>query len=175
MVQLHYFHRRFIDSVRRPRHSDGRIRDSYLGYSERSDTQRKAFDVHKQSWKIFFSAGYRKLCKLCRRLLRPGKLMAWGFLEIHMIKAVILASFYCAISEVCFLNIFLVLMSLMSVCVNRFMRRVIFRAVTFWVSVLVLMKMIYQIKYFDERHYDYKCVKEYIYIYRHLLTNFVAE
>ncbi|KAI8034553.1 hypothetical protein M5D96_012669, partial [Drosophila gunungcola] len=72
-------------------------------------------------------------------------------------KAVILACFYCASSEVCFFNIFLVIFSLLTVCVNRILRRVIFRAVTFWISVLVLMKMIYQLKYLDQTHFNYKC------------------
>ncbi|XP_034138402.1 piezo-type mechanosensitive ion channel component [Drosophila guanche] len=157
VVQLHYFHRRFMDSVRRPKPTDQKNRGSLLKLNVGSNTPQKALDTYKQSWKVFFSAGYRKLRSKGRKWFRPGKLITWGYLEMHMIKAVILTSFYCAISEVCFFNLFLVLLSLMSVCVNRFLRRVIFRVVTFWVSVLVLMKMIYQIKYLDQSHYDFKC------------------
>ncbi|XP_033241797.1 piezo-type mechanosensitive ion channel component isoform X2 [Drosophila pseudoobscura] len=157
VVQLHYFHRLFMDSVRRPKPTDQKIRGSIMTFNVGSNTPQKVFDTYKQSWKVFFSAGYRKLRSKGRRWFRPGKLITWGFLEMHMIKAVILTSFYCAISEVCFFNFFLVLLSLISVCVNRFLRRVIFRVVTFWVSVLVLMKMIYQIKYLDQSQYDYKC------------------
>ncbi|KAH8320327.1 hypothetical protein KR074_002805, partial [Drosophila pseudoananassae] len=157
VVQLHYFHRRFMDSVRRPKPSEGKNMESQVAFTFENGPQHTSFDTHKQSWKVFFSAGYQKIRSRGRKLFRPGKIIAWGFLEMHMIKGVILASFFCAISEVCFFNIILVILSLMSVCVNRFLRRIVFRTVTFWVSVLVLMKMIYQIKYLDEHIYDYKC------------------
>ncbi|XP_037730493.1 piezo-type mechanosensitive ion channel component isoform X4 [Drosophila subpulchrella] len=157
VVQLHYFHRRFMESVRRPRPYERQNRGTHLAFIAEVDTQTKVLYIHRQSWKVFFYVGFKKLRAKGRRLFSPGKLFTWGFLETHMIKAVILACFYCAISEVCFLNIFLVVLSLLSICVNRFVRRFIFRAVTFWISVLVLMKMIYQIKYLDQNNYNYKC------------------
>ncbi|XP_043064485.1 piezo-type mechanosensitive ion channel component-like [Drosophila ficusphila] len=126
VVQLHYFHRRFMETVRRPRPTEEKNLDSFSAFNR--NTQAKALDTHKQSWKIFFCAGYEKIRTKSRRLFTPGKLIAWGFLEMHMIKAVILACFCCAISEICLLNLFLVLFSLFSVSVNRFLRRVIFRA-----------------------------------------------
>ncbi|KAH8294787.1 hypothetical protein KR018_002866 [Drosophila ironensis] len=127
VVQLHYFHRRFMDSVRRPTSAVGKSKDSHILFTVESDTLQDPFDAQKQSWKVFFSAGYRMLRSRGHKLFRPGKIIVWGFLEMHMIKAVILASFFCAISEVCFFNIFLVFLSLVSVCVNRFVRRIVFR------------------------------------------------
>ncbi|KAH8380161.1 hypothetical protein KR009_009293 [Drosophila setifemur] len=126
VVQLHYFHRRFMDSVRQPKPTEGLRNDSEISFNVKR-SQRNIFSTHRQSWKVFFSAGYKKIRSKSRRLFRPGKIISWGFLEMHMIKAVILASFLCAISEVCFFNVFIVAMSLLSVCVNRFLRRAIFR------------------------------------------------
>ncbi|XP_043071722.1 piezo-type mechanosensitive ion channel component [Drosophila grimshawi] len=152
VVQLHYFHRRFMQSVREP-FSNERHKVSQVQFNNNPHKS----NIRKKSWKSILSISYRKLRSKIKRWFRPSKEVAWRFLEIHMIKAVILTTFTCAISEICCFNLLLLLSSLLSVCVNRLIRRVIFRIVTFWVSVLILMKMIYQIDYLDKTTYDYTC------------------
>ncbi|XP_043655124.1 piezo-type mechanosensitive ion channel component [Drosophila teissieri] len=155
VVQLHYFHRRFVESVRRPRSTESQ--NSHLAFNAETLASQKTLDIHRQSWKVFFNAGYENVRAKGRQLFSPGKLVVWKFLEMHMIKTVTVASFYSAISEVCFLNVFLMILSLLGICGNRFLRRIIFRTVTFWISLLVLMKMIYQIKYMDQSNYNFNC------------------
>lgn len=170
VVQLHYFHRRFMESVRQPKPTDQKSQSSRVRFSVATGNHQKMNIPRKQPWKSFFSGVHKRLRSRLRRWFRPSKLVAWRFLEMHMIKAVILTTFTCAISEVCCFNLFLVILSLMSVGINRFLRRVIFRIVTFWVSVLILMKMIYQIKYLDQTQYDYSCVRMHSYLYIDILN-----
>lgn len=100
----------------------------------------------------------QKFNSLHRRWCRPTKLIIWRFLEVHMIKAVILAAFICGISEICCFNYILIVLSLTSVIVNHFFQRILIRIITFWICCLILMKMIYQIKYLDQSYYNYTCV-----------------
>lgn len=114
----------------------------------------------------------KKMWSLHRRWFRSTKLIIWRFLEVHMIKAVTLSAFICAISEICCFNFFLVVLSLLSVCVNHFFQRIIFRIASFWICVLILMKMIYQINYLEESYYTSTCVsieQKLLYNVKHLL------
>lgn len=148
--------------------------DKKKHYTRVQFSHQKVSSSRPQSWLKIFSLGYRRLRSTLYRWIRPTKQVAWRFLEMHMIKAVIFSTFICAISEICCFNIWLVIFALMSVCVNRIFRRVIFRIVSFWISVLILMKMIYQIEYVDDSHYDYLCVSH-IYLFKKLqrLMSFV--
>ncbi|KAH8312575.1 hypothetical protein KR044_011541, partial [Drosophila immigrans] len=121
VVQLHYFHHRFMASVRNPGPSGTRIR------FEGSTGPRHKSLQRSRSWKRFFFMSIRKFRGTYFRWFRSSKIIAWRFLEMHMIKAVILACFVCAIAEVCFFNLIFVILSLLSVCSNRIMRRVVFR------------------------------------------------
>lgn len=151
-IQLHYFHRPFMKSVWQPNPT---MQASYT-----NDQKEYQYRNNKKanSFTRFFSIVNKKIWTLHRHWFRPTKHIIWRFLEVHMIKVVTLASFICAISEICCFNFFLVVLSLLSVCVNHFLQRVIFRIATFWICVLILMKMIYQINYLDQTNYDYKCV-----------------
>ncbi|XP_030385687.1 piezo-type mechanosensitive ion channel component isoform X1 [Scaptodrosophila lebanonensis] len=158
VVQLHYFHKPFMAAMWRSTPTDRVSHASlfHLNVAPTSDNQRENSTAIRKLM-TFFVVTYRKIRSKARRLFRPGKRITWRFLEMHMIKAVILSLFNCAIAEICLFNIPLVILSLLSVSVNSFLRRLIFRIVTFWISVLVLMKMVYQIKYLERRHYDFIC------------------
>jgi len=153
VIQLHYFHRRFILSVIYPASTDKKKPFAGVHFSHR-----KIASSRIRSWIKIFILGYKRLRSTLYRWFRPCKLVLWRFLEMHMIKFVIFTTFTCAISEICCFNLFLVIFALMSVCVNGTCRKAIFLIVTFWISVLILMKMIYQMKYYDESHYEHKCV-----------------
>ncbi|XP_034113348.1 piezo-type mechanosensitive ion channel component [Drosophila albomicans] len=154
VVQLHYFHHRFMASVRNP--SGGRKQFSHFQFNPTIGSHLKS-GQRKRTWIRILSIWGRKLRATYFRWFRPSKIFAWRFLEMHMIKAVTLAAFVCAIAEVCCFNLIFVILVLLSICWSPLMRRVIFRIITFWTSVLILMKMIYQIKYLDESHYEYNC------------------
>ncbi|XP_030240836.1 piezo-type mechanosensitive ion channel component [Drosophila navojoa] len=157
VIQLHYFHGRFIESLRQPKPIDDTTRSSRARFSMYRSHQQSSKLSGRKSWLSKPRLMYGRIRLKIRRWFRPCKSVAWRFLELHMIKAVILTTFTCAISEICCFNLFLVVLSLMSVGVSPFFRRAIFRIVTFWVSVLILMKMIYQIKYLNHSKYDYLC------------------
>lgn len=172
VVQLHYFHRRFIESVRQPKPIDDKKQSSRARLNVGNSQYQNTKALRKRSWKSFLKDTYVELRAQIRRWFRPCKLIAWRFLEIHMIKAVVFITFICAISEICCFNLVLVVLALMSVGVNSFFRRVIFRIVTFWISVLILIKMIYQIKYLNHKQYEYFCVRIYIFCHFDFINSY---
>lgn len=167
-IQLHYFHRPFMKSVWHPRPSI----QTDMNYD-----QKKYYYKTNKNANLFiriFIFVNEEIWSLHRRWFRSTKQIIWRFLEVHMIKAVTLSAFLCAISEICCFNFFLVVLSLLSVCVNHFLQRIIFRVASFWICVLILMKMIYQINYLDQSYYTYTCVsieQELIYYVKRLIKS----
>ncbi|KAH8417301.1 hypothetical protein KR222_008389, partial [Zaprionus bogoriensis] len=126
VIQLHYFHRPFMDSVRQPMPTSRSPPNpqTEFNYHESKD---KDVNSKRKSWIARIATANRKIRQVYHRWFRSTKQITWRLLEMHMIKIVILTTFICAISEICFFNLILVVCSLLSVCVNRLCRRIIFR------------------------------------------------
>lgn len=81
----------------------------------------------------------------------------WLFLEIHFTKVILFVAFALGIREVSVLHLLLILMASIAVTSRTYVQSVFTRCISLIVGVLLILKMIYQIKYIDQNKYNIYC------------------
>lgn len=82
--------------------------------------------------------------------------VCWRLLEIHMMKAVLLAVFMLAIFDVCAVHIIFVVLVVVALPF-RWMQLFLTHCCSMWVSMLLLAKMIYQLNFVDRYGWSTNC------------------
>lgn len=180
MMQLHYFHSAFLKRSqmnrsgytppqtegsqtpgakgrRQPENADAEEEGGAEGEAE-PGTSGDATDEGKKSksrWKIWFAAQYRK----AKKLYTPATVLLWRFMEIHISKLVLLVIFVVITNQVNAFNGILLLVIFIAIPFPIFMGLLSLGSL-FWVSLIMLAKMIYQIDLIGDEVNFPDCINE---------------
>ncbi|XP_032592573.1 piezo-type mechanosensitive ion channel component isoform X2 [Drosophila grimshawi] len=177
VIQVHYFHKRFIASLQqqptaggqqqRPnpalepapskrRGSASSLRRSVGPTAEATAAGGTSTDF-ETSVRDLVRISFRKIKNKSEYIFKRFKTVFWRFLELHIMKAVYIAAFVCSVSEVCVLHIVFVGFCVLGATSRKAVQVVISRLISFIVTIIVLSKMIYQIEYLDHTQYNVMC------------------
>lgn len=181
VIQVHYFHKRFIASLQQQplaggsaqqkptettalepapskrRGSAGSLRKSQGPSAEAAPGATTDFET---SVRDLVRISFRKIKNKSEYIFKNFKDVFWRFLELHIMKAVYIAAFVCSVSEVCVLHIIFVGFCVLGATSRKAVQVVISRLISFIVTVIVLSKMIYQIEYLSHSQHNVVCVSE---------------
>lgn len=184
VIQVHYFHKRFIASLQQHPTGAGQQRVNHtetaaLGskaHSQRrgsNSSLRRSVDPaggaepsppvagttdFETSVRDLVRISFRKIKNKSEYIFKRFKTVFWRFLELHIMKAVYIAAFVCSVSEVCVLHIVFVGFCVLGATSRKAIQVVISRIISFIVTIIVLSKMIYQIEYLDHSKNNVTCV-----------------
>ncbi|XP_054741446.1 piezo-type mechanosensitive ion channel component isoform X2 [Anastrepha obliqua] len=159
VIQVHYFHRRFIESLqeREVTAESHEERDSQNQVDDRKES--KSDGISNDATKLLVSS-LKRLRNITRHYFIVSKKLFWRFLELHIIKAVYVTAFVCAVSQVCVIHVIFVALCVLGCITRSSIQIFISRIISFVVSIIILAKMIYQIGYISHEDYDVKCENE---------------
>ncbi|KAH8413427.1 hypothetical protein KR009_010997 [Drosophila setifemur] len=178
VIQVHYFHKRFIASLQQQsapggsaqqkptetmalepapskrRGSANSLRRSQGPSAEAAPGATTDFET---SVRDLVRISFRKIKNKSEYIFKNFKDVFWRFLELHIMKAVYIAAFVCSVSEVCVLHIVFVGFCVLGATSRKAIQVVISRLISFIVTIIVLSKMIYQIEYLSHSQYNVVC------------------
>ncbi|XP_026835114.1 piezo-type mechanosensitive ion channel component isoform X3 [Drosophila erecta] len=178
VIQVHYFHKRFIASLQQQplaggsaqqkptettalepapskrRGSAGSLRRSQGPSAEAAPGATTDFET---SVRDLVRISFRKIKNKSEYIFKNFKDVFWRFLELHIMKAVYIAAFVCSVSEVCVLHIIFVGFCVLGATSRKAVQVVISRLISFIVTIIVLSKMIYQIEYLSHSQHNVVC------------------
>ncbi|XP_070072108.1 piezo-type mechanosensitive ion channel component isoform X1 [Drosophila takahashii] len=178
VIQVHYFHSRFIASLQQQsvaggsaqqkptettalepapskrRGSAGSLRRSQGPSAEAAPGATTDFET---SVRDLVRISFRKIKNKSEYIFKNFKDVFWRFLELHIMKAVYIAAFVCSVSEVCVLHIVFVGFCVLGATSRKSIQVVISRLISFIVTIIVLSKMIYQIEYLNNSQHNVIC------------------
>ncbi|XP_016961874.1 piezo-type mechanosensitive ion channel component isoform X5 [Drosophila biarmipes] len=178
VIQVHYFHNRFIASLQQQsvaggsaqqkptettalepapskrRGSAGSLRRSQGPSAEAAPGATTDFET---SVRDLVRISFRKIKNKSEYIFKNFKDVFWRFLELHIMKAVYIAAFVCSVSEVCVLHIVFVGFCVLGATSRKSVQVVISRLISFIVTIIVLSKMIYQIEYLNNSQLTVVC------------------
>ncbi|XP_058977404.1 piezo-type mechanosensitive ion channel component isoform X1 [Musca domestica] len=161
VIQVHYFHKRFIASmnqtpvVEKPG-PDQQQRQRTKSGSRPADYEMKDFtESAGELVRLFLKRSRQK----AEKFLKQFKGVFWSILELHWIKVVYITAFVCAVSEVSLLHVPFIVLCVIGVISNVRMRIFFSRVISLVVTLIVLSKMIYQIAYLDHTKYNAECTE----------------
>ncbi|KAH8298058.1 hypothetical protein KR018_005770 [Drosophila ironensis] len=178
VIQVHYFHKRFIASLQQqpttggsgqqkptettalePAPSKRRGSASSLRRSQGPSAEAApgATTDFETSVRDLVRISFRKIKNKSEYIFKNFKDVFWRFLELHIMKAVYIAAFVCSVSEVCVLHIVFVGFCVLGATSRKGVQVVISRLISFIVTIIVLSKMIYQIEYLSHSQYNVVC------------------
>ncbi|BFF94783.1 piezo-type mechanosensitive ion channel component [Drosophila madeirensis] len=182
VIQVHYFHKRFIASLQQQpaaagaggsaqqkptettaleaapskrRGSAGSLRRSQGPSGEAAPGG--ATTDFETSVRDLVRISFRKIKNKSEYIFKNFKDVFWRFLELHIMKAVYIAAFVCSVSEVCVLHIAFVGFCVLGATSRKSIQVIISRVISFIVTIIVLSKMIYQIEYLSHTQYNVFC------------------
>ncbi|XP_073827088.1 piezo type mechanosensitive ion channel component isoform X2 [Musca autumnalis] len=161
VIQVHYFHKRFIASmnqtpmVDKPG-PDQQQRQRTKSGSRPADYEMKDFTESAGELVRLFLKRFRQKAE---KFLKQFKGVFWSILELHWIKVVYITAFVCAVSEVSLLHVPFIVLCVIGIISNVRMRIFFSRVISLVVTLIVLSKMIYQIAYLDHTKYNAECME----------------
>lgn len=183
VIQVHYFHKRFIASLQQQptgnvtqqqnhtettalestdhskrRGSNSSLRRSNVPAGGESVAPGAGTTDFETSVRDLVRISFRKIKNKSEYIFKRFKTVFWRFLELHIMKAVYVAAFVCSVSEVCVLHIIFVGFCVLGATSRLSVQVVISRIISFIVTIIVLSKMIYQIGYLEHSRYNVTCV-----------------
>ncbi|XP_030554837.1 piezo-type mechanosensitive ion channel component isoform X8 [Drosophila novamexicana] len=187
VIQVHYFHKRFIASLQQQPASGG-AQGNAAAAAQQKRTETGALEApplkrrgsasslrrsvgptaegvtgvatttdFETSVRDLVRISFRKIKNKSEYIFKRFKTVFWRFLELHIMKAVYIAAFVCSVSEVCVLHIVFVGFCVLGATSRKAVQVVISRLISFIVTIIVLSKMIYQIEYLDHSQYSVTC------------------
>ncbi|XP_020715968.1 piezo-type mechanosensitive ion channel component isoform X2 [Ceratitis capitata] len=158
VIQVHYFHRRFIEALqqRKPSMIPPEMVDNKQDAGKSVKTDRSS---NSEATKLIVSS-LKRIRNITRHYFIVSKKLFWRFLELHIIKAVYITAFVCCVSQICVIHVVFVALCVLGCITRSSVQIFISRIISFVVSVIILSKMIYQIGYLSHEDYDVKCEKD---------------
>ncbi|XP_039949195.1 piezo-type mechanosensitive ion channel component isoform X2 [Bactrocera tryoni] len=156
VIQVHYFHRRFIESLhqRKPSLLPDMVYNREMGKPPKTEPRGS-----NEAAKLLVSS-LKRIRKITKHYFIVSKKLFWRFLELHIIKAVYITAFVCAVSQVCVIHVVFVALCVLGCITRSSIQIFISRIISFVVSIIILSKMIYQIGYLTHEDYDVRCKDE---------------
>lgn len=81
----------------------------------------------------------------------------WLFLEIHLIKVILLLAFTLVLEEVSAVHIIIMVLAVLTATARSGVQTVLSGVISLVVAVLTILKMIYQIDYIPQSKFDVSC------------------
>ncbi|XP_015036588.2 piezo-type mechanosensitive ion channel component isoform X18 [Drosophila pseudoobscura] len=185
VIQVHYFHKRFIASLQQQPAAAGAAGAG--GSAQQKPTETTALEAapskrrgsagslrrsqgpsgeaapggattdFETSVRDLVRISFRKIKNKSEYIFKNFKDVFWRFLELHIMKAVYITAFVCSVSEVCVLHIVFVGFCVLGATSRKAIQVIISRVISFIVTIIVLSKMIYQIEYLSHTQYTVFC------------------
>ncbi|XP_018346601.1 PREDICTED: piezo-type mechanosensitive ion channel component isoform X2 [Trachymyrmex septentrionalis] len=172
VLQIHYFHKDFLEVTNIDRLGpESSFRRASLGYSpslnipESSPTEVTLTEDEKHT--MYTLKQLKHMSKLERKaLLHKIKKhlvnfynYAWLFLEIHMQKIVFISFVLLCINDVCAINFFFIVAVVIMINFRRNIQINSINTMAAIVSLLMVTKMLYQIKYINHDNWNVNCTR----------------
>ncbi|XP_018376714.1 PREDICTED: piezo-type mechanosensitive ion channel component isoform X7 [Trachymyrmex cornetzi] len=172
VLQIHYFHKDFLEVTNIDRLGpESSFRRASLGYSpslnipESSPTEVTLTEDEKHT--MYTLKQLKHMSKLERKALlhKVTKHLVnfynytWLFLEIHMQKIVFISFVLLCINDVCAINFFFIVAVVIMINFRRNIQINSINAMAAIVSLLMVAKMLYQIKYITHDNWNVNCTR----------------
>lgn len=173
VLQLHYFHDKFIQMIEPPRPNGiGALFQPPPQMIPQASTSRRLDDVDEEEEhmkkKGFFKnvsniSGFSKnelvtfFSGLKKKTLEMYEL-SLVFLELHLIKLVIFLGFWLSIKDPCVIHVLFVILTVIAALTRTNKQILMSRVLSVIVGVFLLAKMIYQVTYIDHTQFNVTCV-----------------
>ncbi|KAG5319735.1 PIEZO protein, partial [Pseudoatta argentina] len=172
VLQIHYFHKDFLEVTNIDRLGpESSFRRASLGYSpslnipESSPTEITLTEDEKHT--TYTLKQLKHMSKLERKaLLHKVKKhlvnfynYTWLFLEIHMQKIVFISFVLLCINDVCAINFFFIVAVVIMINFRRNIQINSINAMAAIISLLMVTKMLYQIKYINHDNWNVNCTR----------------
>ncbi|XP_049832005.1 piezo-type mechanosensitive ion channel component isoform X1 [Schistocerca gregaria] len=165
VIQLHYFHKEFLEisdiraraatlnSARTSRSGDASGRDISLR-EEDTDESSRPDDTNVRGTSFY---RLQQLGMKGKHLIEKVSDFMWLFLEMHILKILLLSIMLLGAYDVCALHFILVLLAVISLSFGTKFQTIVAHICSVGVSCLILAKMIYQIEYIEHDLNDVNC------------------
>ncbi|KAL5279172.1 hypothetical protein ACFFRR_003664 [Megaselia abdita] len=167
VIQVHYFHKRFVASLiqqslkQNPSSSvdlDGVNAQSSTQLDESSETYLSESATSKfQNIKNVSKRFCQRLRSITKNLAISFKEIVWRFLELHLIKGVYLTAFLCCIHELCILHIPAIFLCIIGYISRGDIKLYTSKFISLIFCIITLTKMIYQVQYIDHKIFFVNC------------------
>ncbi|NXN95996.1 PIEZ1 protein, partial [Rhinopomastus cyanomelas] len=177
ILQLHYFHHPFmqitdVEHIRpaaqppchipRPEEVHGSrlfraAPTADYARADDSDSASQGTGVLPSKWGLVLER-LTVLVRTFSDMLTHGQVFLWRLLELHILKLVALYTVWVALQEVSLMNFFLVLLWAFAMPYCRF-RHMASCLSTIWTCIIIVCKMLYQLKIVDPRKYSNNCTQ----------------
>ncbi|XP_011063270.1 PREDICTED: piezo-type mechanosensitive ion channel component 2 isoform X6 [Acromyrmex echinatior] len=172
VLQIHYFHKDFLEVTNIDRLGpESSFRRASLGYSpslnipESSPTEVTLTEDEKHT--MYTLKQLKHMSKLEKKaLLHKMKKhlenfynYTWLFLEIHMQKIVFISFVLLCINDVCAINFFFIVAVVIMINFRRNIQINSINAMAAIISLLMVTKMLYQIKYINHDNWNVNCTR----------------
>ncbi|XP_025986648.2 piezo-type mechanosensitive ion channel component isoform X3 [Solenopsis invicta] len=172
VLQIHYFHKDFLEVTNIDRLGpESSFRCASLGHSPSlnipvaspaditlTDDEKHTIYTLKQLKHMSKLERIALLRKLSKHLVNFYNYI-WLFLEIHMQKIVFVSFVLLCINDVCAINFFFIVVVVIMINFNRNIQIKSINIMAAIVSLLIVTKMLYQIKYINHKNWDVNCTR----------------
>uniref|UniRef100_A0A336KMZ9 CSON012824 protein n=1 Tax=Culicoides sonorensis TaxID=179676 RepID=A0A336KMZ9_CULSO len=174
VIQLHYCHKKFLVISEIPTHAspetereEGQESDSNSIYGGIEEDEEEKILSRQASKRIRLIEKIKNRTLTRRDLQKALNLLwkrilylseyVWVFLEIHFLKIIMVFAFYLATNHVRFLHILFATVAALGVGCRSQNQILTSKIASLFCSILLILTMIYQIKYIKEEDYAYNC------------------
>uniref|UniRef100_A0A336MKE4 CSON001936 protein n=1 Tax=Culicoides sonorensis TaxID=179676 RepID=A0A336MKE4_CULSO len=174
VIQLHYCHKKFLVISEIPTHAspetereEGQESDSNSIYGGIEEDEEEKILSRQASKRIRLIEKIKNRTLTRRDLQKALNLLwkrilylseyVWVFLEIHFLKIIMVFAFYLAVNHVRFLHILFATVAALGVGCRSQNQILTSKIASLFCSILLILTMIYQIKYIKEEDYAYNC------------------
>ena len=81
----------------------------------------------------------------------------WLFLELHLIKVILIIAFLLGVKEVSAIHIVLIVLSVLAVTARTNVQTIFSGLISLVIGIFLILKMVYQIEYIPQKSYDFHC------------------
>ncbi|XP_063977086.1 piezo-type mechanosensitive ion channel component isoform X4 [Diachasmimorpha longicaudata] len=173
VLQMHYFHNDFLEATNIDKISvDTVSKRGSLGRSTSIAPAVSPLEVllgeNEERSTIYTLKQLKHMSKLERvalfrrvvEQLKNAYNYLWLFLEIHMQKIIYISLMLLCINDVCAINLFFVIAVVVVMNFKRSMQIMAINGIAVVVAILMVAKMLYQIKYINHYNWDVNCTSE---------------
>ncbi|XP_046824974.1 piezo-type mechanosensitive ion channel component isoform X4 [Vespa crabro] len=173
VLQMHYFHNDFLKVTTIDKLGpESALRRSSLGHTPSlndSTTSPAQIILGEEETSNMYTLNQLKRMSRLERIEFVRNLMdhvynfynyTWLFLEIHMQKIIFISLILLCVNDVCAINLLFVLAIVVIINFNRNIQIMSINVIAAIIALLMVIKMLYQIKYIDHNNWNVNCTKE---------------
>ncbi|XP_066587552.1 piezo-type mechanosensitive ion channel component [Prorops nasuta] len=178
VLQIHYFHQGFLEvtNIERIGTEGSYSRRASLGHSPNLNIPSAA--TATSPTEVILSEDERSTIYTLKQLKRMSRLerlalyrnlmkhaanvynYTWLFLEIHMLKIIFFSVIILCVNDVCAINFFFVVTTVVMINFQRNIKILTANIIAAVIAILMVTKMLYQIKYIDHKNWDVNCTRD---------------